>query len=163
MGEATKCLPKMVGVIHYAIYLNKSPWHTGSKTAPKHQLSTAIFDGRCEVLFLVCIPLLMPSMRTVYVAKRFHSLLTHAVPVVVWQTPNTWICWLLSVRTFFMPPFQRACWYGDGVLCLILRLCDPKTQLVCCSWTVVLGFFFTIFLTVRGDNLLPLPGKFQMF
>ena len=134
------------GGIYYAIDLNKSSWTTGSKTARKHQWSTTIFDSRYEVLFLVCIPCLTANMPMVYMAKKltFWSHLTIAPCSShnsndVWQIPDTFICWLLSVRAFFVQPFQRACWYGGGVLWLILRLCDPKMQLKSavlelCSW-----------------------------
>ena len=47
--------------IYYAIDLHKSPKTTGSKTAPKHQWFTTIFDGRYEVLFLM-----------VYMAKKLN-------------------------------------------------------------------------------------------
>ena len=55
----------------------------------------------------------------------------------VCQTQDSWICWLLSVSAFFVQPFQRACWYGGGVLWLILRLCDSKTMQLkfCSSWS----------------------------
>ena len=84
------------------------------------------------MLFLVCILLLTPNMPTVYMAKKFNfgSDLTIApVPVIVPMMFG-------KLQTFEFVgcsqkglPFQRGCWYGDGILWLISRLCDPKTQL----------------------------------
>ena len=44
----------------------------------------------------------------------------------VWQTPDAWICWLLLVRAFFMQPFQRACWYGGGILWWFWNFVTPR-------------------------------------
>ena len=79
LAEATRCLVKMSWYLVEFIMpliLTRAPWITGSKTAPKHQCST-IFDGRYEVLFLVCIPLLTPKMPTVYMVYNENSIHFH--------------------------------------------------------------------------------------
>ena len=65
LAEATRFLAKMSWYLVEFItplVLTRAPGATGSKAATKHQWSTTIFEGSYEVLFLVCIPLLMPNI-----------------------------------------------------------------------------------------------------
>ena len=94
------------GGILYAIDLNKSPWTTGSKTAPKHQCSTAIFDSRYDKLFLVCIPLFdtkhadcVHSQKVPFWAHLTIAPCSSHSSNDVWQTPDLYVFFCIHYLT----------------------------------------------------------------
>ena len=141
LAEATRFLAKMSWyLVELIMPLILTRAPGPWKPAPKHQWSTI----SCLAVGPWCALIL-----------DWFTLLTPNMPITILVSTD------LSVR---------ACWYAGGILWLILRLCDPKTQLksvVVELWSLGSSLPpFTSFLTVRaGQHALAscnmhFPGKF---
>ena len=108
-------------------------WNCFDALGPKHQWSTTIFDSRYEVIFIVSNHFFDSEHADGVHGQKvpFRSHLTIAPCSThssndVWQTPGRLNLLVALSKGFLVQPFQSGC---CGVLWLILRLCDPKTQL----------------------------------
>ena len=122
------------------------PWCFTLCNYPGKDDSRETFQIISDVLLLACIPLLLPNTLMVFGHSVSYS--SHNSNDI-WQTQMPGL--LCLVRAVFVSPFKRVCWNGGGILWFILRLCDPKMQPICNSYTVILALFI---------SSLSLPGKF---